>query len=113
MYPSNSDGPYWTCIDANRTDVAGIPKTGCTAPRKSVSSPSPATDALFSQWQPDLYRKVGLPLREQGVGRRREPERRHDKQYDYAYVHEGDGTVAEAGERLARAAADAGADAEE
>src|ERR687889_647110 len=54
--------------------------------------------------------EVRLQLREQGVGGKRERERTRDKQYDNTYVHRGDGTVAEAGERLARSAADAGAD---
>src|SRR5215218_39628 len=59
----------------------------------------------------DLTVKVGLQLCEQGVGGHREPERPHYKQYDYTQLREGDGTIAETGERLARVASDAGADA--
>src|SRR5687768_17093472 len=45
--------------------------------------------------------ELRLQLREQGVGGYREHERTYDKQHDNTYVHRGDGTVAEAGERLA------------
>src|SRR5918995_4835559 len=138
---SEADGEYedvaeqqrWTILDVHRGEKDGghrYPQDRLHGAAEERLLPQPCADPdqqreehrrdhtqAFRVEEPlgdltNLAVEVGLQLREQGVGGHRQRERRRYKQHDYPCLPEGDGTVAEAGERRAYIPADAGADAQ-